>query len=125
MIAIESRNCLYCRKIIRGRIDKKFCNDYCRNSYNNRQKSSESAAPVIRHINSALLKNRRILASLLPEDGENAKTNKEKLQRLGFRFGFFTHIYITRSARTYYYCYDYGYLPLENEWYLVVKQKQE
>ena len=59
------------------------------------------------------------------KDEETAKANKEKLQRLGFQFKYLTHIYTTKTGKTYYYCYDYGYLPLENDWYLIVKRKEE
>ena len=51
--------------------------------------------------------------------------NKDKLQRLGFQFKYLTHIYTTKTGKTYYYCYDYGYLPLDNDWFLIVKKKEE
>lgn len=121
--AIENKKCLYCGSTLKGRADKKFCNDYCRNAYNNQLKSSSNN--LVRNINNALSKNRRILEGILPETEETAKTNKEKLTRLGFQFKYLTHTYTTRSGKTYFYCYDYGYLPLENDWYLVVKRKEE
>ena len=120
---IENKNCLYCGSPLKGRADKKFCNDYCRNAYNNQLKSSSNN--LVRNINNALNKNRRILEGILPETEETAKTNKEKLIRLGFQFKYLTHTYTTRSGKTYFYCYDYGYLPLENDWYLIVKRKEE
>lgn len=123
MQATENKKCIYCGSTIKGRADKKFCNDYCRNAYNNQLKSSSNN--LVRNINNALNKNRRILESILPETEETAKTNKEKLTRLGFQFKYLTHTYTTRSGKTYFYCYDYGYLPLENDWYLVVKRKEE
>ena len=54
-----------------------------------------------------------------------AKANKEKLQRLGFQFKYFTHTYTNKKGTIYYYCYEYGYLPLENDWYLIVKAKED
>jgi hypothetical protein len=118
-----SGKCLTCGKALKGRSDKRFCNDYCRSSYNNDLKSA--ANNYIRNINNALGKNRRILESLLPATEEMAKANKEKLQRLGFQFKYFTHTYTNKKGTVYYYCYEYGYLPLENDWYLVVKAKDE
>ena len=79
----------------------------------------------VRNINNTLLKNRKILASVLPDTEETAKANKEKLQRLGFQFKYLTHTYTTKTGKTYSYCYDYGYLPLDNDWYLIVKRKEE
>ena len=119
----EIKTCQACGKPLKGRSDKKFCDDYCRNSYNNQLKSASNN--LVRNINNALGKNRRILESLLAEGGETAKANKEKLQRLGFQFKYITHTYVTKTGKTYLYCYDYGYLPLENDWYLIVKSKEE
>lgn len=125
MIISEPRACLTCGKDLKGRIDKKFCDDYCRNNYNNRQRAKTSCSSLVRSINNILLKNRKILESVLPENKETAKAKLDKLHRLGFHFKYMTHIYTTRTGKTYFFCYDYGYLPLENQWYLVVKQKEE
>lgn len=119
----DSRTCLACGKPVKGRADKKFCDDYCRNSYNNQLKSDSNN--YIRNINNILKKNRRILEDLLPEAEEMAKANKEKLQRLGFQFRYHTHTYTNKKGNTYYFCYEYGYLLLENDWYLVVRRKEE
>lgn len=119
------KTCQSCGHPIRGRVDKKYCNDYCRNNYNNVLKSRNGYSPVVRSINNTLLKNRRILASMLSERVETAKANRDKLLRMGFHFGYQTHMYITRTGRAYHYCYDYGYLALENDWFLIVKKKEE
>lgn len=79
----------------------------------------------MRNINNTLKKNRRILEDLLPGSEETAKANKEKLQQLGFQFKYHTHAYTNQKGNTYYFCYEYGYLPLENDWFLVVKRKKE
>lgn len=121
----ETKKCLACGRPLKGRIDKKFCDDNCRNSYNNLQKAKGSHSTYVRNINNTLLKNRKILESILPAGEETAKANKEKLQRLGFQFKYLTHSYTTKTGKTYHYCYDYGYLSLENEWYLIVKRKEE
>ena len=119
----ETKTCLACGKPLRGRADKRFCDDYCRNSYNNQLKSASNN--LVRNINNALGKNRRILERLLSASEETAKANKEKLQRLGFQFKYMTHTYVTKTGKTYFYCYEYGYLPLENDWYLIVRRKEE
>ncbi len=120
----EKRACLACGKPLKGRIDKKFCDDYCRNNYNNQQKAKGSHSSLVRNINNALLKNRKILESVLQDKEETAKANKEKLLRLGFQFKYLTHIYTTKTGKAYYYCYDYGYLPLDNDWFLIVRNKE-
>src|SRR5438034_11239501 len=116
----ETRTCLCCNKPLRGRSDKKFCDDYCRNNYNNQLRANLGHNSCVRNINNALLKNRKILQTILPNGDETAKANKEKLLNLGFQFKYLTHAYKTKRERTYYYCYEYGYLPLENDGYLIV-----
>jgi predicted nucleic acid-binding Zn ribbon protein len=119
----EIKTCLACDKPIKGRSDKKFCDDSCRNAYNNELKSITNNQ--MRNVNNALSKNRRILEELLPAGEEMVKTTQQKLLQKGFLFKYVTDLYTTKNGRTYYYCYDYGYLPLENDWYLVVRKKEE
>lgn len=117
------RLCIACNKPVKGRTDKKFCDDYCRNNYNNQLKADSNN--LIRNINNALGKNRRILESMINEGQEMAKTSKEKLQEKGFLFKFITHTYTNKKGNTYFFCYDHGYLPLENDWVLVVKRNED
>ena len=121
----ETKTCLYCDKPLKGRIDKKFCDDNCRNNYNNQQKAKGNHSAYVRNINNALLKNRKILESLLPDDKKTANVKSDKLLQLGFQFKYITHPYTTKDNKTYFFCYDYGYLPLDNDWFLIVKRKEE
>lgn len=117
------KTCLSCGKPVKGRSDKKFCDDYCRAAYNNELKSA--ANNLIRNVNNALGKNRRILESLLPGGDATAKASRDKLLEKGFQFKYHTHLYTTKTNKVYYYCYEYGYLPLEHNWYLIVKRAEE
>ena len=119
----EPRLCLSCSKPVKGRTDKKFCDDYCRNNYNNQLKADSSN--LVRNINNALGKNRRIMESLFVAGEEMAKTTKDKLLQKGFQFKYITHLYTNKKGNTYFFCYDLGYLPLDNDWYLIVKRKEE
>lgn len=125
MPALETKQCLSCGKTLKGRIDKKFCDDYCRNNYNNQQKAKGNHSSLVRNINNALLKNRKILESILPAGAETGKTNRDKLLQAGFNFKYFTQLYTTKTGNEYYYCYDYGYRELENDWYMIVRNKEE
>ena len=119
----DIKTCMFCEKPVKGRSDKKFCDDYCRAAYNNELKSA--ANNYIRNVNNALGKNRRILESLLPDGEQMAKTKQDKLLQLGFQFKYITHTYTNQKGNVYHFCYEYGYLPLENNWYLVVKRNDE
>lgn len=118
----EIKECLSCGKTIQGRVDKKFCDDYCRNTYNNQLKAFSNN--LIRNINNALKKNRNILLGLLVDNGDTVKTTREKLLKMGFQFKYTTHTYTNKKGNVYGYCYDYGYLELDNDWYLIVRIKE-
>jgi len=113
------KKCLECGDEIFGRVDKKFCGDQCRNLYNNKLNGQNTN--YIRNINRILKKNRNIMESLCPN--EKSKVKKDKLLSLGFKFNYFTNIYETKEGRRYYYCYDFAYLQLDENWYALVKKK--
>ncbi|MFN8251131.1 MAG: hypothetical protein U0V75_04555 [Ferruginibacter sp.] len=114
--------CKKCSKPLRGRSDKKFCDDYCRAAFNNELKSA--ANNLVRNVNNALGKNRRILENMLHEGDMMAKTTRDKLLQAGFQFKYVTHTYKNQKGNIYYYCYEYGYLPLDNNFFLVVKREE-
>lgn len=114
------RECLECGDTFEGRIDKKFCSDQCRNTYNNRLNSNSNN--YVRKVNYILRKNLRILTKFNPNG--KSKVTKAQLAREGFNFDYFTNIYQTKQGKTYYFCYEQGYLPLDDDWYaLVIKQE--
>lgn len=113
------RQCLDCGETIRGRADKKFCNDQCRSNFNN-QLNSDSHN-LVRNINNILRRNRRILQQLNPTG--KTKTSRKKLNTLGFNFDYFTGIYQAKNGNTYNFCYDYGYLILDEDEVLIVKRE--
>ena len=92
---MEKRNCLECGVPIKGRIDKKFCSDYCRNSYNN--KVDKDQKNLIRNTNNRLRKNYKILAEL--NKLGKVKVSRSRLYDKGFDFQFFTSLYTTEATR--------------------------
>lgn len=110
------RECLWCRNEVEGRANKKFCHDNCRYKYNNAIKIN---AVIIKSIDTALRKNRRIIEELK----EGTKVDELTLLQKGFNFKYSTHTYTTLKGETYYYCYEYGYKALGNNFYFLVKQK--
>ena len=112
------KECLECGDKIIGRADKKFCSDYCRNSYNN--KVNKDSKNLIRNTNNRLRKNYKILSEA--NTTGKTKITRSKLLDKGFDFTLFTSIYTTKTGNTYYYVYDQGYLAIENELYLLIKK---
>lgn len=115
----EERKCLECDAKLYGRADQKFCSDQCRNAYNNRQNSD--ANNLVRNINNTLRRNRRILSEFSPK--EKAKIDREKLVQKGFSFNYFTHQYETKNGAVYFFCYEMGYLPLNDDEVLIVRRE--
>ncbi len=113
------KQCLECGDTFTGRADKKFCSADCRSAYNN--KLNSDATNFMRNINNMLRKNRRILAELNP-DGK-AKVHRNKLLDRGFKFSYFTNIYTTKQGTHYYFCYDQGYMEIDNDYFVLVKRK--
>lgn len=116
---MERKNCLECDEPIKGRIDKKFCSDYCRNTYNN--KVDKESKNMIRNVNSRLRRNYKTLREL--NKSGKTKITRVKLLSSNFDFNTFTSIYTTKTGNTYYYVYDQGYLPLENDYYLLIRRE--
>ncbi|MDT0644106.1 hypothetical protein RM553_14815 [Zunongwangia sp. F363] len=112
------KNCLECGEKLVGREDKKFCSDSCRNAHHNKANRNENV--LIKSVNAQLRKNYKILQELNPEN--KGKTSKSRLQEKGFSFNHITSIYKTKTGTVYYFVYDQGYLPLENDFYALVKK---
>lgn len=117
---MKKAKCIECKDEFKGRADKKFCSADCRSAYNNRL--NRDSSNFMRNINNIIRKNRRILAQLNPNG--KTKVSREKMMDIGFNFNYFTNIYETKTGNRYHFCYDQGYLELDDGMYaLVVRQK--
>ena len=116
---MEARLCLDCNEELKGRSDKKFCDDLCRSNFNNRQQTENSM--YMRQVNNILKRNRRIMEELNPEG--KTRTSRKKLLAKGFSFEYFTNIYQTQTGKSYYFCYESGYLQLERDEVLLVRRE--
>lgn len=115
----SKKKCLSCKRLLQGRTDKKFCDDYCRSTFNNRKYILERG--FVRNVNLLLLKNRRILAECLPKRTNTCPVNKEWLLSMGFRFNYFTHTQAAKEGAVYYCCYDHAYQWINDRELLVLK----
>ena len=103
------RICLECGEKFVGRIDKKFCDSQCRNNFNN--KVNRVNEKQINEINRILRRNRKILKQFNPEGKTTIRT--EYMVKLNFNFKFHTHTFTSKHGNTYKFCYEYGYLEIE------------
>lgn len=112
------RKCLDCGEVLRGRSDKKFCSDQCRNNYNNT--INREANNLVRNVHSVLRKNRKILCELY--DSGTRKIHRDALLVSEFNMNFFTHLVETdNDSSVTRYCYEYGYRDIDPEYISLVK----
>jgi hypothetical protein len=115
-----NQTCLNCGDTFVGRSDKKFCCDQCRNTYNNRNRSLHEQHII--DINKILRSNRKILKQFNPEGKTTIR--RKYLEQWGFNFKYHTHTFTTKHNNTYKFCYEYGYLVLDDEKVLIVNEQK-
>jgi len=106
---------------LRGRSDKKFCDDQCRSNYNNHMKAGQQC--FIRPVNNILRKNHSVLSKICTD--KKIRIKKEDLLKNGFNPDYHTHMLHAQNGNTYFFCYDYGFLLLNNDEMLLVKRKEK
>lgn len=102
---MEKRRCISCGAEISGRSDKKFCSDLCRHEWHNSNHRRERIQAE--RINAVLLKNRRILRSIL--DSGKVTITVERLTYMQFNFNAYTFVRRRTLRPTLYFCYDICY----------------
>jgi len=104
----NTRNCRECGNELKGRADKKFCDDYCRSAYNYR--SSKEEFKSINQIHRILKRNRKIL-KLFWEAGQRA-VDIELLEINGFNLAYVTRV-AAQNGKLRFHCYEFGFETLE------------
>lgn len=102
--------CKDCGSALKGRIDKKFCNDHCRCNYNNMIHKNRNAE--LKHINAILRKNLVILGRF--HENGISRLSIDMLITAGFNFGYFTHQLPGPGGEQYHCCYRFGYLQISD-----------
>ena len=120
MAKTAEKTCLECGEKMKGRVDRKFCSDQCRTTYNNKLNSDETN--YMRNVNNILRKNRRVLIEL--NTTGKTRVSRDKLNSKGFDFTHFTSTYTTKEGAVYKYCYEQGYLDVDKNYFLLVVKKE-
>ena len=118
---MSERKCLECGDILHGRADQKFCSDQCRNAFNNKQLGISNS--TIRRINRILKKNQAVLSGINTK-GKMTVSESDLLKK-GFNFNDFTHLFITHQGRTYHFCYDQGYIKVDRDKVLLIRNQEQ
>lgn len=113
-----SKVCEDCKAPLKGRSDKRFCNDYCRNSFHTKQNRDWNN--YMRNINYILRKNRRILESLYAYD--KGIVSREQLSLNGFKFQYCTYMESENELRKY---YDFSLTKIDQDKYRINRLESE
>jgi hypothetical protein len=105
--------------VLKGRIDKKFCSANCKSSY--QYDKIRNTDQLYYKVDKQLKTNRKILKKY----NKVGKTTlrREVLQNEGFNPNYFTHFRKTATGDVYFYCYDFGFLKMEETTSTELKQK--
>jgi hypothetical protein len=118
-LPMETKNCRNCGEILKGRIDKKYCDDTCRSTFHH--KKAPEQVNLMRQIHYILLKNRKILAKFFQKQSNPPTIEKRSLLEMGFHFGYHTQTIKKESNSTQFACYDYAYQELNENQILLFK----
>jgi len=99
------RCCIHCGKPLRGRSDKKFCDDDCRTDYHNEQRRAREKK--MREVNHILSNNWKVLSALLREG--QVEVPARELAARNFNFHIYTASQWRFPGRRTYWCYNCAY----------------
>lgn len=111
---------------IQSRTDKKFCTDACRIDYNNTVKLEKriSLPTFAKTIPKIILHNYKILRQVNPE-GIKTTVSRTKLESMGFNPRYITSFYKTQKGNIYSFCFDQGFLVINDDKVLLVVQNNQ
>jgi hypothetical protein len=122
---IFMRSSRSCSEPIEGRIDKIYCNKYCKSNFHY-QKNKGKDPTIYTKMDNQIKLNRRLL-SHFNQSGKST-IRKEKLLEAGFNPKFHTHHWKNNQGKVYFFCYDMGFSEqMENgkSKYLLVEYQEK
>ena len=102
--------CLYCKKKLVGRTDKKYCNLHCKSAYQYQQ-AKEQPERFYNKVDNQLKLNRKILKEY--NKGGKVTVRAALLKEKGFDTNFFTHFWKNQKSDVYLFVYEYGFLKIK------------
>jgi hypothetical protein len=122
MSATAQKVCKECGEPIKGRMDKRFCSDACRNLYH--YHANNAPINYVRNVVNALKRNRRVLSELNTGPEGKTKVHRDRLLEHGFTFTYHTNTHRTKAGNTYVFCFEQGYLDLGGDWFMLVRRDE-
>jgi len=114
------RICPVCGNPVHGRRDKIFCTVKCKSEYH--RMVHEEADSVSKKTDKILHRNYIILFEEMKGYEKQAKVPRINLDRKNFNYNYYTGTYINSRGKTYYYVYDYGWMPFSDQEILIIKR---
>jgi hypothetical protein len=114
------KKCKICSKLLHGRNDKIFCSIRCKNYYHvNLRKATQKATLKIDRI---LHRNRSILLELLGKTKTNLTLPRLALEQKRFNFNYHTHSTTNLQGKTYFWVYDFAWMPFSDNKVLIIRK---
>ena len=117
------RKCPVCEGEIKGRLGKIFCSLRCKSIDQYEKRQVEEAFFI--QVDKQLKINRKVLKKYNRSGFTTLR--KEQLEKEGFDSNFFTHYWKNSKGEVYLFCYDFGFLEIEQNGvkkYLLVEWQQ-
>lgn len=114
------RLCKICSKPLRGRSDKIFCSNDCKNHYHKNLRYASKKAAI--EINGYLKRNYSILTELLDKNKTQVKVYRNVLEKKKFRFKYHTHYHINSNNKMFHYIYDLAWMEFSDDEILIIKK---
>lgn len=111
--------CPVCEAPIRGRIDKIYCSIACKSMAQYEQRQEKET--VFLRVDKQLKTNRKILKKY----NRSGKTiiRRTKIHQEGFDPKYFTHYWKNKNGDVYFFCYDFGFLKIQENQANILKNK--
>ena len=120
MLTRPPKACPACDAEFTGRKNQRFCSTACRIRYNNSK--IRDAREHISDINKLLYRNRTVLREL-HERFDNRSIDKDVLNHSDYNKRYYTHHSYNQNNELYTWCYDYGWIIVDEQHIQVVKSK--
>lgn len=117
---MKDRACIQCKKVIKGRVDKKFCSLACKNAFNYQLRRDTKS--ITKTIDNILHRNYEILRLLMPEGKKKVLYNRLVLEQTGFQFNYHTSTYVNSRKKTYFYVYDFAWMEFSTREIMIVRK---
>jgi len=114
--------CPICKELIKGRSDKRFCCNQCKNEYHIRLRQVTRIATI--DTDRILHRNRSILLEIMGKVSQKKKIARDVLDQKQFNFDYITGYYINKQGKTYHYVYDFAWMLFSDREILIIRRKQ-